>query len=68
MFALHDLTLFCFHLYPFQHVEFGMRLATCLGLDGTVSELLTGEFACDAVITRAQQLVRQEVRSGSECA
>ena len=48
----------------FQHVEFGMRLTSCLGLDEAVSSLLSGEFACDAVITRAQQLARQEVSSG----
>lgn len=48
----------------FQHVEFGMRLTSCLGLDEAVSSLLSGEFACDAVITRAQQLTRQEVSSG----
>ena len=48
-----------------QHAEFEMRLATCLGLDDAVASLLSGEFACDAVITRAQQLARQEVSTGT---
>ena len=48
-----------------QHVDFGVRLATCLGLDESVSILLSGEFACDAIITRAQQLARQEVSTGT---
>lgn len=52
-------------LMNLQHVEFGIRLATCLGLDEAVSVLLSGEFACDAIITRAQQLARQEVGTGT---
>ena len=45
-----------------QHQSFYRKLAGALHMDTATAEILSGEFAEDAVLTRAEQLARQEVR------
>ena len=45
-----------------QEQEFYQRLSRALKLDSATARVLTGDFARDAILIRAEQLAKQEVR------
>ncbi len=51
-----------FHHGPSQHKSFHKRLAKALQLDRATAEILSGDFAEEALLVKAEQLAKQEVR------
>ena len=49
-------------LYPYsQHKVFQKKLAKALQLDTATAQILSGEFAEEAILVKADQLAKQEV-------
>ena len=56
------------HVYLFQHMQhksFYRKLAKSLQLDAGTAEILSGEFAEEAILVKAEQLTRHEVSDKS---
>ena len=51
----------------FQHKAFCKRLGKSVYLDSGVAEMLSGDFAHDAILLKVEQLVKQEVCEISQC-
>lgn len=54
-------------LHSVQHKAFCKRLSKAVQLDSGVAEMLSGDFAHDAVLLKIEQLMKQEVRQVPWC-
>lgn len=50
------------YLIATQHKAFTKRLSRAVNLDTGTAEILSGDFAHDAILTKAEQLAKQEVQ------
>jgi hypothetical protein len=56
----------CTSLSPQQQDAFYQRVARAMKMDQTTVDMLSGDFAVDAIIARAEQLALRETREVSE--